>query len=172
MKIIIDFLPYAVIFIILFTVFYYKTIKLYYYTVGCLKNIKDDDFLQGKYMMTIDDIPEENIKMSLFNILYMYVIIPEELKDVKLQMQYLQEHLQRIEDALSVQNLYGLIETKKRKFVTKDDKKINLIYLIKFQPIFYNLTIFRFFLFIVSLLVSFFVYNFYFNFDFFLNLVK
>lgn len=132
-----------IIFLLVFSIFYGKSIYLYYYTVSCLKNIKNSNFLQEKYKMAKNGKIEENIRMTFLNVLYVYVIIPEDVLKNDHTL-YLTEHLSYIEESLSVQNLYGLIKTDKIAYIInekeEENKKKNYIYLIKFIPIIYNNT--------------------------------
>ena len=128
---------FSVIYLIVINIFYYKAIRLYFYTKSCFKNIIEDERLQNLYQIKIDNKSQQNIRMSIFNIMYIYVIIPENVTS-DLHLQYLQDHLRFLEEALSVQNLYGLVKTEKKKYIIpSDNEKGNksYIYLIKFIPI-------------------------------------
>lgn len=133
-----------IIFLLTILPFYYKTIKLYVYTVRCLRMIKNNVFIQGKYKFVENGVVLDNIRMTPFNILYLYVVVPENVEE-EMHSTYLVDHLRFLEDTMSVQNLYGLIRSSKQRFITeKEDGDVVSIYLIKFIPIIYKLTFFRF----------------------------
>ena len=121
---------------------FYKTMYLYHYTLACFRNIKTDERLQGLYQLVIDKKVIENIRTTIFGIMYLYVVIPQNVPR-DLINEYLKEHLHFLEEALSVQSLYGLVKTKKRRFVVDDSDQKETIYLIKFIPILNGLTIKR-----------------------------
>ena len=121
---------------------FYKTMYLYHYTLACFRNIKTDERLQGLYQLVIDKKVIENIRTTIFGIMYLYVVIPQNVPR-DLINEYLKEHLHFLEEALSVQSLYGLVKTKKRRFVVDDSDQKETIYLIKFIPVLNGLTIKR-----------------------------
>ena len=82
----------------------------------------------------------------------MYVIIPQNVPN-DLELEYLKDHLQFLEEAFGVQSLYGLVKTKKRKFVTEINNQRQVIYLIKFIPILQGLTLRRLLLVIIIILL-------------------
>ena len=128
--------------VIIVIVAFYKTIYLYHYTLACFRNIKTDERLQGLYQLVIDKKATENIRITIFGIMYLYVVIPQNVPR-DLINEYLKEHLQFLEEALSVQSLYGLVRTKKRRFIVEDSDQKEVIYLIKFIPILNGFTIKR-----------------------------
>lgn len=128
--------------IIVIIVAFYKTIYLYNYTIACFRNIKTDERLQGLYQLSIDKKVIENIRITFLGIMYLYVIIPQNVPR-DLINEYLKEHLQFLEEALSVQSLFGLVRTKKRRFIVDDNDQKESIYLIKFIPILNGFTIKR-----------------------------
>lgn len=129
---------------------FYKTIYLYHYTLACFRNIKTDERLQGLYQLVIDKKATENIRTTIFGIMYLYVVIPQNVPR-DLINEYLKEHLRFLEEALSVQSLYGLVRTKKRRFIVDDSDQKEVIYLIKFIPILNGFTVKRI-IFVVSLI--------------------
>ena len=74
--------------------------------------------------------------------MYLYVVIPQNVPR-DLVNEYLKEHLRFLEEALSVQSLYGLVRTKKRRFIVDDSDQKEVIYLIKFIPILNGFTVKR-----------------------------
>ena len=128
--------------VIVIIIAFYKTIYLYHYTLACFRNIKTDERLQGLYQLVIDKKVVENIRITIFGIMYLYVIVPQNVPR-DLINEYLKEHLQFLEEALSVQSLYGLVRTKKRRFIVEDSDQKEVIYLIKFIPILNGFTIKR-----------------------------
>lgn len=147
--------------VIVIVIAFYKTIYLYHYTLACFRNIKTDERLQGLYQLVIDKKVVENIRITIFGIMYLYVIVPQNVPR-DLINEYLKEHLQFLEEALSVQSLYGLIRTKKRRFIVEDSDQKEVIYLIKFIPILNGLTIKRI-IFVVMILVLFVIIIFKYN---------
>lgn len=139
--------------VIIVIVAFYKTIYLYHYTLACFKNIKTDERLQGLYQLVIDKKVVENIRITIFGIMYLYVIVPQNVPR-DLINEYLKEHLQFMEEALSVQSLYGLVRTKKRRFIVEDSDQKEIIYLIKFIPILNGFTIKRI-IFVIMIIVLF-----------------
>lgn len=121
---------------------FYKTIYLYHYTLACFRNIKTDERLQGLYQLVIDKKAIENIHTTVLGIMYLYVVIPQNVPR-DLVNEYLKEHLRFLEEALSVQSLYGLVRTKKRRFIVDDSDQKEVIYLIKFIPILNGFTVKR-----------------------------
>lgn len=121
---------------------FYKTIYLYHYTLACFRNIKTDERLQGLYQLVIDKKTVENIRTTIFGIMYLYVVIPQNVPR-DLVNEYLKEHLRFLEEALSVQSLYGLVRTKKRRFIVDGSDQKEVIYLIKFIPILNGFTVKR-----------------------------
>lgn len=136
--------------VIIVIIAFYKTIYLYYYTLACFRNIKTDERLQGLYQLVIDKKAIENIRTTIFGIMYLYVVIPQNVPR-DLINEYLKEHLRFLEEALSVQSLYGLVRTKKRRFIVDDSDQKEVIYLIKFIPILNGFTVKRI-IFVVSLI--------------------
>lgn len=128
--------------VVIVIVAFYKTIYLYHYTLACFRNIKTDERLQGLYQLVIDKKAVENIRITIFGIMYLYVVIPQNVPR-DLINEYLKEHLQFLEEALSVQSLYGLVRTKKRRFIVEDSDQKEVIYLIKFVPILNGFTVKR-----------------------------
>ena len=128
--------------IIVIIVAFYKTIYLYRYTLACFRNIKTDERLQGLYQLVIDKKAIENIRTTILGIMYLYVVIPQNVPR-DLVNEYLKEHLRFIEEALGVQSLYGLVRTKKRRFIVDDSDQKETIYLIKFIPILNGFTVKR-----------------------------
>lgn len=147
--------------VIVIVIAFYKTIYLYHYTLACFRNIKTDERLQGLYQLVIDKKVVENIRITIFGIMYLYVIVPQNVPR-DLINEYLKEHLQFLEEALSVQSLYGLVRTKKRRFIVEDSDQKEVIYLIKFIPILNGLTIKRI-IFVVMILVLFVIIIFKYN---------
>ena len=137
---------------IVIIVAFYKTIYLYHYTLACFRNIKTDERLQGLYQLVIDKKPVENIRITIFGIMYLYVVIPQNVPR-DLINEYLKEHLQFLEEALGVQSLYGLIKTKKRRFIVDDSDQKEIIYLIKFIPILNGFTVKRIMLVILTIVI-------------------
>ena len=90
----------------------------------------------------IDKKATENIRITIFGIMYLYVVIPQNVPR-DLINEYLKEHLRFLEEALSVQSLYGLVRTKKRRFIVDDSDQKEVIYLIKFIPILNGFTVKR-----------------------------
>lgn len=128
--------------VVIVIIAFYKTIYLYHYTLACFRNIKTDERLQGLYQLVIDKKATENIRITIFGIMYLYVVIPQNVPR-DLINEYLKEHLRFLEEALSVQSLYGLVRTKKRRFIIEDSDQKEVIYLIKFIPILNGFTIKR-----------------------------
>lgn len=128
--------------VIVVIIAFYKTIYLYHYTLACFRNIKTDERLQGLYQLVIDKKVVENIRITIFGIMYLYVVVPQNVPR-DLINEYLKEHLQFMEEALSVQSLFGLVRTKKRRFIVEDSDQKEVIYLIKFIPILNGFTIKR-----------------------------
>lgn len=148
---------FSVVYLIIINLFYYKTIRLYFYTKSCFRNIIEDERLQNLYQIKIDNKSQQNIRISIFGIMYIYVIIPENVSQ-DLYLQYLQDHLKFLEEALSVQNLYGLVKTEKKKYAipTEDGKGIkNCIYLIKFIPILQGVGFKKFIFFVITIFAAF-----------------
>lgn len=117
-------------------VFFWKSIKLYVYTVKCLRNIEREDFIQQRYQVIQDGKKTKNIKMSFWNILYTFAFIPNDVPQELIQ-DYLQRYLQLIEDSMSAQQLYGLIRTETEQFTLDDDNKTRVV-LYKFHPVVYR----------------------------------
>ena len=128
--------------VIVILVAFYKTIYLYHYTLACFRNIKTDERLQGLYQLVIDKKAIENIHTTVLGIMYLYVVIPQNVPR-DLVNEYLKEHLRFLEEALSIQSLYGLVRTKKRRFIVDDSDQKEVIYLIKFIPILNGFTVKR-----------------------------
>lgn len=131
-----------VLIVITLCIAFYKTVYLYHYTIACFKNVTTDERLQRLYQTAVDGKLRQNIKLSPLGVLYMYVIIPQNVPN-DLELEYLKDHLQFLEEAFGVQSLYGLVKTKKRKFVTEINNQHQVIYLIKFIPILQGLTLKR-----------------------------
>ena len=127
---------------IIIIVAFYKTIYLYHYTLACFRNIKTDERLQGLYQLVIDKKAIVNSHTTMFGIMYLYGVIPQNVPR-DLINEYLKEHLRFLEEALSVQSLYGLVRTKKRRFIVDDSDQKETIYLIKFIPILNGFTVRR-----------------------------
>ena len=147
--------------VIIVIIAFYKTIYLYHYTLACFRNIKTDERLQGLYQLVIDKKATENIRITIFGIMYLYVIVPQNVPR-DLINEYLKEHLRFLEEALSVQSLYGLVRTKKRRFIVEDSDQKEVIYLIKFIPILNGFTIKRI-IFVVTIIALFAVIIFKYN---------
>ena len=147
--------------VVVVIVAFYKTIYLYHYTLACFRNIKTDERLQGLYQLVIDKKAVENIRITIFGIMYLYVVIPQNVPR-DLINEYLKEHLQFLEEALSVQSLFGLVRTKKRRFIVEDSDQKEVIYLIKFIPILNGFTIKRI-IFVVTIIALFAVVIFKYN---------
>ena len=141
-----------VLIVITLCIAFYKTVYLYHYTIACFKNVTTDERLQRLYQTVVDGKLRQNIKLSPLGVLYMYVIIPQNVPN-DLELEYLKDHLQFLEEAFGVQSLYGLVKTKKRKFVTEINNQHQVIYLIKFIPILQGLTLRRLLLVIIIILL-------------------
>lgn len=138
---------------------FYKTIYLYHYTLACFRNIKTDERLQGLYQLVIDKKAVENIRTTIFGIMYLYVVIPQNVPR-DLINEYLKEHLRFLEEALGVQSLYGLVRTKKRRFIVDGSDQKETIYLIKFIPILNGFTVKRvMFVILVIAIIAFFIFK-------------
>ena len=116
--------------------FFWKSAKLYIYTVRCLRNIEREDFIQQRYQIVRDGEKSKNVRISFWNVLYTFVFIPNDVPQELIQ-EYLQHHLRLIEDSMSAQQLYGLIRTETEQFVLDDDNKTRVV-LYKFHPIVYR----------------------------------
>lgn len=116
--------------------FFWKSIKLYVYTVKCLRNIEREDFIQQRYQVIRDGEKTKNVRMSFWNILYTFAFIPNDVPQELIQ-EYLQHYLQLIEDSMSAQQLYGLIRTETEQFTLDDDNKTRVV-LYKFHPVVYR----------------------------------
>lgn len=149
---IITFLTIIVSFILLF----YKTIKLYKYTSDCFTNIVENETIQLRYKMKIDGQDVKNVRKTIFNVLYVFVVIPDEVRKTD-HMNYIISHLQLIEESLQVQNLYGLVSSSREQFVSEENDKERTIYLVKFKPIIYGLDLWRILVFILMIIVA--IYN-------------
>lgn len=144
---------------IIAAILYWKTVKLYYYTIGCFRNICSLKDIQDKYKLTINNQVINNLRMSTFGIMYIVVVIPEEIESKHFD-EYLQEYCKFLEQSMSVQNLYGLVMTRKEKFIMKSDEEVtNTIFYLKFIPILYKNTFGRFLLFLSLSAISIYLIN-------------
>lgn len=145
----------AITIIVAFVVLFYKTIRLYRYTTQCLQNIIEDETLQNNYRISVDGVEQNNLRLSFFNKLYIYVFVPLEVNKQQ-HGNYLVQHLRPIDEALQVQNLFGLVESSSESFVSEDGDKKQSIYLVKFYPIVYGVTLWKILLFVSISTLSFF----------------
>ena len=144
------------IILIAFVALFYKPIKLYKYTSDCFTNIVENETIQMRYKMKIDGKDVMNVRKTMFNILYVFVVIPDDVRKND-YMNYIINHLQLIEESLQVQNLYGLVSSSREQFVSEENGKERVIYLVKFKPIIYGLDLWRIVLFMLSILIA--IYN-------------
>jgi hypothetical protein len=106
--------------------------------------------------MKIDGQDIKNVRKTMFNVLYVFVVIPDEVRKTD-HMNYIISHLQLIEESLQVQNLYGLVSSSREQFVSEENGKERVIYLVKFKPIIYGLDLWRILVFILMIIVA--IYN-------------
>ena len=109
-----------------------------------------------RYKMKIDGKDVMNVRKTMFNILYVFVVIPDDVRKND-YMNYIINHLQLIEESLQVQNLYGLVSSSREQFVSEENDKERVIYLVKFRPIIYGLDLWRIVVFVLSILIA--IYN-------------
>lgn len=144
------------IILVAFVALFYKPIKLYKYTSDCFTNIVENETIQMRYKMKIDGKDVMNVRKTMFNILYVFVVIPDDVRKND-YMNYIINHLQLIEESLQVQNLYGLVSSSREQFVSEENDKERVIYLVKFRPIIYGLDLWRIVVFVLSILIA--IYN-------------
>lgn len=146
----------SLIIFVAFITLFYKPIKLYKYTSDCFTNIVENETIQMRYKMVIDGNEVKNVRKTMFNILYVFVIIPDDVRKSD-HVNYIISHLQLIEESLQVQNLYGLVSSSREQFSHVEDGKERTIYLIKFRPIIYGLDLWRIIVFVLSIIIA--IYN-------------
>lgn len=147
------------IFIVYLIIFYWKTVKLYNYTINCFENICNTKYVQDKYRLVVNGRVIDNVRISTFGTMYLTVVIPEDVEPEYFD-EYLETYLTLLEQAMVSQNLYGLVKTKKEKFLVKSDEDVkNAIFYIKFVPILYKNTYFRFICFVLASLSTIFIVN-------------
>ena len=147
------------VFLFCFVLFYWKTVKLYSYTINCFYNICGIKYIQEKYTITIKGNTINNLRVSTFGTMYLVVVIPEEVESEYFD-EYLQTYLTILEQAMVVQNLYGLVKTRKEKYLVTSDQEIkNAIFYIKFVPILYKNTFSRFICYVLVSFLSVFLIN-------------
>lgn len=144
------------IILVTFVALFYKTIKLYKYTSDCFTNIVENETIQMRYKMKIDGQDVKNVRKTMFNVLYVFVVIPDDVRKSD-HISYIISHLQLIEESLQVQNLYGLVSSSREQFVSEENGKERTIYLIKFKPIIYGLDLWRILVFVLMIIVA--IYN-------------
>lgn len=160
------------VFLLCAILFYWKTVKLYYYTINCFTNICETKYIQEKYAITFKGTVINNLRISTFGTMYLAVVIPEEVEQEHFD-EYLQGYLTLLEQAMVIQNLYGLVKTKKEKFLIESDDNVrNAVFYIKFIPILYKNTYLRFLYYTSSSLIIYFLINYFDLINVIFNIIK
>lgn len=138
-----------------FVILYWKTISLFRYTLQCFDNIIEDETIQKYYKMSVDGSIINNVRKSWIGVMYLYVVVPQDVNKQDYGS-YLVQHLRLIDESLQVQNLYGLVRSSYESFSSVDDGKEQTIFLVKFVPIIYGASVWKFCLLLIFTIALFF----------------
>lgn len=120
-----------------------KDLINYRYTVICFKEIINNAVIAKKYYLKTSDGEEENLRLTRFGVLYMFVPVPIKL-EVKDHDEFLNTHMQLLNESFIELGLMGVIKMDVRIFrdkeIVQDNDKGEItidryIYLLKFKPI-------------------------------------
>lgn len=148
----------------MFILFYAKNVYVYWFTIKCFKLIKNDNKIKTKFLYNRKGVKIENPKISVLGILYFYVIIPPDIP-AKFIEDFLNSQFVVVNDMLMAMDLAGVIKVDKREFITEIEDDNNYIdskiykYIMKFRPIFWFSRPRKFLFFILTFLISWFLFR-------------